>query len=493
MLTQRNSVALLYAAPVLFAVLAGLAVAAAPWAASVLAIVLIGGALFLIAARNKLRPAGQPTADDSDAAATDDVQLVLPRRLYYLGAATIGFLTVRPAVAFTLSDWIFFASFGLTCVALLTSRADRDFLIPRVMTTGVILFSVGGLVSSVHALEPLQSASVVLRLLYLTIVWFWLGTIVLQKQRHVENALFAWVASSAASAGGAIVQFFFGNVIPGGDVAWGRMTGFTSDYNSLGGLVAIAFVPALMIAVDARRARVRTFGMVCVALLVAGLLLSGSVGSMLAVFVATIFWLAVRGITRRTVMTLGVIAVAGAILITATGSTNSPNPLNRLTRVTSKQEAVAGTGGSLYTRLHGYRLAWDRIEADPFVGVGLDDASSFALFGDKLVHNMLLSTWTTAGIVGLVGILLMVGGAVSVGATAVRRAPPHLRSLNASLLASVVAFIAFGMSEPILFVRYGWFPAALLVALHAQTVRAESPHRQPVVARRGAIGRLRTV
>jgi hypothetical protein len=45
--------------------------------------------------------------------------------------------------------------------------------------------------------------------------------------------------------------------------------------------------------------------------------------------------------------------------------------------------------------------------------------------------------------------------------------------LATALLASVVAFVVFGMGEPILFVRYGWFPAALLVALHAQRRRVE--------------------
>jgi hypothetical protein len=87
----------------------------------------------------------------------------------------------------------------------------------------------------------------------------------------------------------------------------------------------------------------------------------------------------------------------------------------------------------------------------------------------------------------------MVGGAAALGCAAVRHALPRDRGFAAALLASLLAFVMFGMSEPILFVRYGWFPAALLVALHAQTVRAEAPLREPVGARRGAIGRLRTV
>jgi O-antigen ligase len=163
--------------------------------------------------------------------------------------------------------------------------------------------------------------------------------------------------------------------------------------------------------------------------------------------------------------------------------------LNRITRVTSAQEAAAGTGGTLYTRLDGYGLAWDRIKEDPFVGVGLDDASSLDLFGDKLVHNMFISPWATAGILGLVGILLMVGGAAALGCAAVRHALPRDRGFAASLLASLLAFVLFGMSEPILFVRYGWFSAALLVALRAQQLAAEAPRTQPARApRRSRVG-----
>jgi hypothetical protein len=42
-----------------------------------------------------------------------------------------------------------------------------------------------------------------------------------------------------------------------------------------------------------------------------------------------------------------------------------------------------------------------------------------------------------------------------------------------------VAFIQHAMGEPILFVRYGWFPTALLIALNAQDIRARAYALRP--------------
>ena len=136
------------------------------------------------------------------------------------------------------------------------------------------------------------------------------------------------------------------------------------------------------------------------------------------------------------------------------------------------EEAAAGTGGTLYTRLDGYDEAWSRIAEQPLIGVGLDEQSSQAVLGPKLVHNMLINQWFTAGILGLLGLLMIIWGVVVTGVRLVRESTDDVRVLSTAFIASLLAFVVFGMGEPILFVRYGWFPAALLVAMHAQRHRA---------------------
>jgi hypothetical protein len=86
---------------------------------------------------------------------------------------------------------------------------------------------------------------------------------------------------------------------------------------------------------------------------------------------------------------------------------------------------------------------------------------------------MVFNSWFSAGVLGLAGVLFLVGGALACGVRALRYAPLEQRPLVTALLASVAAFVILGMGEPILFVRYGWFPSALLIAIRANQRRAQ--------------------
>jgi O-antigen ligase len=460
------------AALVVAAVAVGAVVARASTQLLVTALVVLLAIVGLIVLRLAVRPPTGSLAPLEADVPHEDPRLRPARIAYYIGAATIGFLTIRPAMDFTASDWIFLGSLGVAALVVGVQGLAPDYLIPRAVTVGVLLFALGGLLSSLEAVDSNASAFVVVRMLYLTLVWFWLGTLVLQTPAHVQNALVAWVGSVAVSSSGAIAQFFYGDVIPGGTVAWGRMTGFTGHFNILGGLAATAFVPALMLAVDSPRRAVRVAGTISTALIAAGLLLSGSVGGLIAATVATMVWLALRGVSLRILVSGAAVAASAVLLMSATGSTNSPSPIDRIERVTSAEEAGAGTGGTIYTRIEGYSLAWSRILEQPLVGVGLDLESSEAELGRHTVHNLILGPWFTAGVLGLVGIVMLIVGALRTGLRVLRTTPPQSRSFTAALLASLVAFVEHAMGEPILFVRYGWFPTALLIALNAQQIRA---------------------
>ena len=476
MVERRVSALWPYAFLVAAAVIVGASVASLPWEFSLLA----GIAVITLFALAGLRVVTNPTREavvreEAESGSGVDERLRLARLAYYAGAATIGLLTIRPALGFTVSDWIFLASLVITALVIVVQRIPAPYLVPRTVTIGVLLFALGGILSSVGAESASGSTLVILRMLYLTLVWFWLGTIVLQTRQHVHTAVWAWVVSAAISSAGAVIQFFYGDVIPGGVVAWGRLTGFTGHPNILGGLAATAFVPALMLAVDSPLRSRRLLASAITCLIATGILLSGSVGGLLASSVATMVWLALRGVSVRMVLGLGAVLASALLLMSATGSTDSPSPVKRIQSVTSEQEATAGTGGSVYTRIEGYELAWSRIMDNPVIGVGLDAESANELLDEHSVHNLILGPWFTAGIFGVLGIVLVVGGTIVIGAQVLRETPARDRSFSAALLAAMVAFVQHGMGEPILYVRYGWFPAALLIALWAQHAREVVP------------------
>jgi O-antigen ligase len=477
-----------YLAVVATAVLAGAVVATIQWQLALL-VAIAGVAVLGLALLRALVTPSDTTARPVDDAHLEDPRLRPARLAYYLGAATIGFLEVRPALGFTASDWIFLAALGLAALVIVVHGLTPPYLIPRAVTVGVLVFALGGIISSLEAVYPYQSAFIVVRMLYLTLIWFWLGTIVLQTRAHVQTALAAWVCSAALSSSGAVIQFFYGDVIPGGTVAFGRMTGFTGHFNILGGLAATAFVPALMLAVDSPRRGLRLVGTVAVALIGVGLLLSGSVGGLLAASVGTMVWLALRGVSMRILVSGAVALAAALVLMSATGSTDSPSPIDRIKRVTSAEQAGAGTGGTIYTRLEVYGEAWSRIVEQPFVGIGLDPGTSAEFLGEEnTVHNVLLGPWFTAGILGLVGIVMLVGGAIATGLRVLRNSTAQERAVTAALVASLATFVQHAMGEPILFVRYGWFPTALLIALNAQQIRLRSRAYEEADLPRQAVG-----
>jgi O-antigen ligase len=471
--------------------LAGSAVALLPYHAVVLILVLGVALLAFGLARSLLnRKSGvlERVSESSDrpGRVNDDVSSAdfrLPRLLFYLGVIFLGLLTVRPIFPITVSDWLFLASLVLLFVQVVVRRVRVPYPISPLLFWGVSLFAIGGLLSTFESHDAEGSLAVILRIVYLTVVWFWLGSMVLQRRRHVNTAITLWVISAAVSGFGAILQLFFGDVIPGTSPEWGRMTGFTQHMNDLGGVTAVALIPALMVALrPKRRLPVRLIGYVPFLLVFTGLILSGSVGGLIAAGVATFLWFCWSRMSVRTVAVLVVIAIGAGVLFSQRAASESLTPLERISRVTDSE---GSTGATLWSRVDTYRTALQRVEQNPLIGVGLDKQSS--TIGGYEPHNLVIGTWFKSGIIGLAGMLLIIFVIGRAGWLALRDARVSEDKMTAvAVLCAFAAFVAFSMSAPILYTRYGWISAALLLALSVVETRAPSS-LSDVPRRHGAI------
>ena len=148
-------------------------------------------------------------------------------------------------------------------------------------------------------------------------------------------------------------------------------------------------------------------------------------------------------------------------------SEDAPTPTERLERVTG---SPTDPNATLWTRVETYRGAIDRILTNPFTGVGLDSES--ATIGTTEPHNLVIGIWFRAGFLGLAGILLVLLAIFSAARRTLREAGSvDEQMLALAFLCSFVAFFVFSMAAPILHPRYGWAPAALLLALRAIQVR----------------------
>jgi O-antigen ligase len=329
---------------------------------------------------------------------------------------------------------------------------------------------------------------VIARLVFLTVFWFWLGTVVLRRQAHITRAIGFWVASAAIAGGGAILQLVAGDVIPGASIEGGRATGFAAHPNDLGALTAIAFVPALMLASRARASFVtRGWSYVSLLLIAAGLVLSGSIGGVIAAAVAVVIWLGLQRMSAHALLALATLT-ASLVALAALGA---PHPLDRLASVTSSTSLPSGATqlGSVDQRIGTYRVAIARIQENPFVGVGLDLKSVTRPFGVEAyeydVHNLVIGLWYKTGLLGLAGILLALLAILRSGWTAILESRSAGESKVAiALMSSLVAFVVFAMTAPVLFSRFGWITAALVLAL--RSVQRESEAPEPAVHPRKA-------
>ena len=486
------------AGALIVAVLAGLAVALSPTVGIVLVIALALGLLFVFGrktlaehARALRRRVARPDVSEPDDPI--DEGFAVPRRLYYGGVLMLGLLTLRAGGQVTLSDLLFLASFLFACAEFVILRRRVPMKLPFLLLVGVALFCLGGFLSTFESYQTLKSISVVARLVFLTVFWFWLGTVVLRSQAHITRAIGFWVASAAICGGGAVLQVLAGDVIPNTSFEGGRATGFTPHPNDLGGLAAIAFVPALMLASRPLISAItRAWSYALLLLIAAGVILSGSVGAILAAAVAVVVWLALQRTSVHSLLAVATL-VACVVGLTALQSVRgAPDPLDRLATVTSS-ESLPGGGtklGSVDQRIGTYRVAIARIKEDPFVGVGLDLKSVTRPFGVEAyeydVHNLVIGLWYKTGLVGLAGILIALFALLRSGWTAVLWSSSARESTVAvALMSSFVAFIVFSMTAPVLFSRFGWVAAALILALRGmqQEEVAPEPAADPPVAR----------
>jgi O-antigen ligase len=405
------------------------------------------------------------------------------RYLYYGGVLTIGEPNLRPVLDLTVSDLFFFASLLTLACAWLLDRRPLDIRIPPLVVAGTAVFAVGGVASSLVSAHSFESFGDLSRVIYITIVWFALSTVILQTEDHVRDATRLWVLSVCVTALAALVQLYGlqrGVGVPGTfDIYGNRMTGFTEHPNTLGSMCALVLVPALgILAVRARTVPAWIVGHAVVGALLAGLVVSGSIGALAAAVAALVAWTPWAWRAPRARLTFALLTLA--VAVGAYGGGLLDSEVERIGSVTAPGSSAA-TGPN---RLLLDQRAISIIEQSPLYGAGLDGPSNYETMGGGYeitgggvaVHNMLLFVGVGGGVLAMIGMVMILSSVLALGFRMLVRSlrdPRKSLGLPAILVASYVAFLVYGVSAPILYIRYGWLPVALLVALRAIQGRAQ--------------------
>ena len=268
-------------------------------------------------------------------------------------------------------------------------------------------------------------------------------------------------------------QLLVGDVIPNASIDGGRATGFTAHPNDLGALTAIAFVPALMLASRPRIAACHACLLIRPAAPCRGW--ADPVGVHRRPDrggCGTVVWLVFQRTSIHAVSPSRLSLCASVALVSLQSIRGAPHPLERFESATTSSSSPGGGTqlGSVDQRIRTYRASSSEDREDPFVGVGLDLFSVTRPFGvegyEYDVHNLVIGLWYKTGLVGLLGMLLALLAILRSGWTAISESITESeRRVAVALGSSVVAFVVFAMTAPILFTRLGWISAALVLAL----------------------------
>jgi hypothetical protein len=405
---------------------------------------------------------------------------VVARYLFYCGVFTVGFPLARPAAGLTVSELFFLAAFSVCALDVLRGHPIAPVR-PGVII-GTLVFAVGASVSSLHAANRFGSLFQTAHGVYVMLLWAWLGAMVLRTPRHFKIAIALWVVSLSLDGVGALAQLAGLHTLMG-PASGHRATAFTAHPNDLGGASAAALVPALALATIAMRSGRRPAAAVTwilVGLIVCGVMLSGSVGATAGVAVATLMWLSSPTVRSPSRVAVAVIVLAGVLVVAFAGA-GVPSPVRRLNAATSTSGSPGSGSGT--ERLSILKVTWPRIVRSPVVGVGLDAASAtvyiVSVTGEAvpyLPHGLPLAAWYEAGILGLIGILLVLAGLVGAahrGVTQANTAEEHMIAWAFSC--ALAAGFVYLMTAPMAFQQYAWLAAVMLAAWSYRPGTVQSP------------------
>jgi O-antigen ligase len=408
----------------------------------------------------------QPTGE----APGDDKLLRIPRLLFYVGTLTLTQAHWRPAAGLTVSEIFFILALFATVVAVMAGRPASK--LPNSLILGVGIFTFGGLISSIGAVNEPASVSQVMQGIYVLLLWAWTGATVLRTRRQIIAALTCWSISAGFDGFAAILQVAHVGTL-GGPLEGNRATGLTDHPNDLGAACAIALVPCLMLATSrlpgrglARSDLMQVVRWGLLALTAAGVVLSASVGSMFAALIAILVWMVAPAVRAPGRLAVVAALALGLIALTLAGSSVT-SPTKRLKEVTSS--GPSQTTGSASVRIKTIKKAWPKIESDPIVGQGMDssgaavDVINQGVNVPYQVHGSPVSIAYQAGFFGLLGVTIVVITLVA-GCWQALGGDQTDMVIGIAILASFVAFFVYAMTAPFVLQQYGWFAGVMLLA-----------------------------
>lgn len=384
--------------------------------------------------------------------------VIAPSQLALCGAAftaPMNGLRVHPAVTFT-DVCLVAAVAGLLLSGIGGVRTATPAW--RILMLGLAVITVGGLLSCA-AVSDAAGVSLLVR----STVSAGVTTAVVLAAATPEKLMGLTV--TAFAVGGA-AGTMAGELLGRGNDLVGRSYGLAVDSNHFGFASVLACAAGGAVALSRAPLPVRLVGGFAAAVALAGVMSSGSrAGAVgLGVVLAGTVW----GLFRRGLAwTVGGVVAGVGVLATAIWLGGDNSAVARLLGSTESGQLTADLSDQSREVLLADLLG--ALESSPLVGLGWSRI--------REAHLHVVQVAVGAGILGVIGYLMVVWAAVIVARTLSGRT-----SSGAILAAGLMAFVVMGLAQNILWDRYIWIYIGMAVAV-ASRPREQAERRQQVVTR----------
>jgi hypothetical protein len=402
----------------------------------------------------------------------------LPLKLLVIGVGVITFFSTKVG-DYPLSDWVFLCAAGTVVMTVLAGRSHELAPLdarraPTAVTISILVLLTAGTVSTLWAIDPVRSISVVLRLAWLSLGWLWLFRSVTVDRVALGRILRAFritvlISSSVAIAGSLGVPI-------GKEDPTGRQLAFHAHPNHLGALLALGamfFVLDLNPSDKPRKSMV-PFRLIGLGVVLFGMGATGSITAVGAVVVGTVAIFTVRYLAAeaRPFDPLGPVKRMLMLVVVALFLIWLVNSGSRVVeRFTSLGEDSGYTRNSADSRGEFISYVMDRFDQYLVVGVGFDAETPTEAANDEnelagANHNMPLKLLYQAGLPALVAMTVLLVVTLRMGWTlALSTRGTPLFPVAVTLIGAVVVVNTLAQTQPMTYEREYWLPYALVAAL----------------------------
>lgn len=262
---------------------------------------------------------------------------------------------------------------------------------------------------------------------------------------------------------------------------------YQSIYENAGifaGMLIVGFPLALVPALTERcRGGRLTWGLGA-AIMVGGMLLSGSRAAVASAAVAAL--VAGAALRRRRVVAVAGAVITGAAALTAAGHLTELSALARYHHIMEGR----GTGArSLQRRAYIWSRASELIAENPVIGLGGSQLRFHQYSTFNRAHNAWLDAWLDGGILAFGAMLIVTGTVVRrCLRTLSGRVPHYLDPTHVALVASCAAVLAGWTVRAGIGSRIDWLPLFMLLSLYWERPDRDAPDDESRAARAAAPG-----